>query len=126
MNYFFLHNKILCFAEDIREAIPEAELLTDEQVSFYEANKKANKNVSVGEVRNCKLTEVIQIVLSADEQRKRAYSFETCVNWQDKRITIDTANSLYLYYIAEGDNDRAEEIQTEIKAAKTEIRNRYK
>jgi len=64
-------------------------------------------------------------VLTVDEQRRQAYGVELSVNWQDKLMTVDAANSLYLYYRAEADDDRAEAIQLLIKEAKTTIREKY-
>ncbi len=63
-------------------------------------------------------------VLTPAEQRKLAYETEPLIEWEGEQITVDAANRLWLGYAAE-ESPKADELQTMIIAAKTEIRERF-
>ena len=121
MIYYFFNNQILCFETKISEAIPEAESLTTEQAAFYEAHKTA----SIEEIKACELVEVVTYTPTYEDLRRNEYFTTQCVNWQDKMLTVEDANRLFMYYRAEGDETRALALQALIKVQKDIIRAKY-
>ena len=121
MIYYFFNNQILCFETKISEAIPEAESLTTEQAAFYEAHKTA----SIEEIKACELVEVVTYTPTYEDLRRNEYYMTPCVSWQDKMLTVEDANRLFMYYRAEGDETRALALQALIKVQKDIIRAKY-
>lgn len=58
------------------------------------------------------------------EQREQAYELTPLIEWEDKVITVDQANVIFLRYFAES-NPKAEAIRPLIIAAKQSIRQMY-
>lgn len=56
------------------------------------------------------------------EIRKYIYATRRVVEWEDSKLTIDEANQKYLYYLAEGDTEKASALQTMIHEQKEIIR----
>ena len=127
MKKYFFDNQILSFASDIIDAIPEAIALTPDQIAFLEANKADYDKglLSVDEVRDCKRIEVVSITPNYEDLRRNEYFTTQCVNWQDKMLTVEDANRLFMYYRAEGDETRALALQNLIKEQKEIIRVKY-
>lgn len=65
-----------------------------------------------------------EIATTPQEQRRQVYEAESVVTWNGSVITVDEANKVYLQHSAEG-NQKAQEIQTLIVAAKELIRQMY-
>lgn len=59
------------------------------------------------------------------KQRELSYKVHTTISYEGKFITVDTANKLYIAYIAEGDIIKASEISELIIDAKTRIREQF-
>lgn len=63
-------------------------------------------------------------IISPEEKRKEAYKTDLIITWENKMITVDEANKIFVEYFAEG-NSKSDEIQILIIAAKEEIREKY-
>ncbi|GEM_PF-1272751 len=63
--------------------------------------------------------------LSNTELREQAYETDPVISWDSNTMTVDAANQLWAAYSAEGNTDKATQLQALIVAAKTTIRETY-
>ena len=57
--------------------------------------------------------------------REEIYNTEKNIEWEKSMITVTEASQKWLYYTAEGDSEKADELQKLIKKTKQEIRKKY-
>ena len=62
--------------------------------------------------------------MTGAEKREQAYQTEKCIEYDDKILTVDEANNIWLYYQAEN-NPKASELTAAIASAKAAIRERF-
>jgi len=66
-----------------------------------------------------------EIIPTPAELRETAYQTEKTVEYSGKPLTVDQANKMYWEYFAEGDTQKAGELQALIAPAKETIREKY-
>lgn len=64
------------------------------------------------------------VELTPAEKREQAYNEDACIELGGEMITVTAAATLWQYYAAEG-NEKADELQALIAAAKAAIREQY-
>ena len=63
--------------------------------------------------------------ISSVKMREEIYNTKKSIEWEKSMITVTEASQKWLYYTAEGDNEKANELQKLIKKTKQEIREKY-
>jgi len=120
MKHYLYNNKIVNSIGSIAKIYESRFIaLSDEQESFYAANPTA----TVGEIMACTLRIVPPPVPS--KLRERAYATRRVVSYRGESVTIDKANELLLYYLAEDNAAMVTDLQAQIKAAKATIRSEF-
>ena len=127
MMYYLYDNQILKVDSDLSLSIPEAQLLTADQSSFFEANKADYEKgiLSVDEIMNCKKVEVITITPTPKEQREAAYAMEPLIEWDGKNMSCDTARGRIVAYQLRGESDKEAALTALYLAACAEVQAKY-
>ena len=106
---------------DITEQNEKFIALSDNQVSFLEANP----NASVNEVWNMKLNDpVIMPEIPVAERRLNAFKYEKTIDFKGMKLSVDEGVLTMQSYSAEDRVSEVEELKGLIVGAKNEIRNR--
>lgn len=106
------------YVDSIHAEIPKDAIeISDEDQALYATNLYFR-----GASGNPELIPVVESIPIPAEQRKTEYATRRCIALENDTLTIDGANVLYAAYLAEGDLEKAAEIQALIIEQKTAIR----